>query len=146
MCPKLYKKLVEYCQKNKGDTNFMSLSDEDMEDKILEHLIEDTCYFEYEDYEIIGVIFWSVIKYLPMEILINEAICNNNQILADLLEKLSSITPPAVRCFAYRKGGTRKVEYKNPRRIIQKIRRSYGRPSNSKTVKISSFNSQGTQD
>jgi len=122
MCPKLYNNLVAYCVENKGNGAFISMNAAAIEEIILGHLILDSCLYEHTGEKIHGVVLWDVKKYLPMEIEIVEAICDNNHILADLLTKIANQMPPAFRCFAQRKCGTRRIEYKNPRKVIQKIR------------------------
>lgn len=113
---------MRYCVENKGKGAFISMNAVAIEEIILGHLIIDSCLYEYTDTKIHGVVLWDVKKFIPMEIEIVEAICDNNLVLADLLTRIANMMPPSFRCFAQRKCGTRRIEYKNPRKVIQKIR------------------------
>jgi hypothetical protein len=124
MTPKLFEDIVEFAFKNKGDTAFMNQSLKDIRENIVEAAMEDRLEFFMVGNEVHGVCIWNVTKFIPMEIHINELVAIHKQSMGYMLKHICAKMPPIFRCFAYRNKGLKKLEYKNPRRIVRLIERN----------------------
>ncbi len=135
MTPKLFEDIVEFAFKNKGDTAFMNQSLKDIRENIVEAAMEDRLEFFMVGNEVHGVCIWDVTKYIPMETEIQELVATHRKAMAYMLRDFIAKMPPIFRCFALRDKASKRIEYKNPRRIVDLIERNSNYGSRSVSTK-----------
>lgn len=113
---------LDFVMANRGTKCFRNQTLETISYNLVAHNLNDTLEVYKDGDEIKGIVIWDFVEYFPITICIVEALCIQRGILPQLLQNIATKLPPSFRCIADRKGATKVVEYKNPRRIINLLK------------------------
>jgi hypothetical protein len=124
-----FQEIVDFIRENRGDSSFINMSIEDINDIVIMALNTDTCIIHRgKDKEIDGCFFWDIKKYIPLKIEITQCISKGRWILIDMLREFGCLVPINFLLYAKRKKMSKTINYNNPRRLLRLIERQcYGK-------------------